>query len=105
MKKIINSQPQTKFTGSYKKKSVICLSETFLNCSIDSSDTRILIDRYNFIRLDHPSDSRRGGVCIYYIEHIPLIKQHYICTLDNCLVTEIRLQSEKCFLTCIYRSA
>ena len=47
---------------------------------------------------------KRGGVCIYYKEHIPLIKRDDICTLDNCLVTEIRLQSEKCFLTCIYRS-
>ena len=27
-----------------------------------------------------------------------------INTLDNCLVTEIRSQNEKCFLTCIYRS-
>ena len=26
------------------------------------------------------------------------------CTLDNCLVTEIRFQNEKCFLTCLYRS-
>ena len=27
-----------------------------------------------------------------------------ICTLDNCLVTEIRSQGEKCFLTCIHCS-
>ena len=27
-----------------------------------------------------------------------------IYALDNCLVTEIRLQNEKCFLTCIYHS-
>ena len=28
MKKIKNSQPQTKFTGSYKKKSVVCFYST-----------------------------------------------------------------------------
>ena len=56
------------------------------------------------IRSDHPSDSKRVGVCIYYKEHIPLIKCDDLCTLDNCLVTEIRSQNEKCFLTCIYRS-
>ena len=83
---------------------IICLSETFLTSSIDSSDTRILIDGYNLIRSDHPSDSKRGGVCIYYKEHIPLIKRDDICTLDNSLVTKIRSQNEKCFLTCIYRS-
>ena len=83
---------------------IICLSETFLNSSIETDDDRILIDGYNLIRADHPSDSKRGGVCIYYKEHISLIKRDDICTSDNCLVTEIPLQGEKCFLTCIYHS-
>ena len=56
------------------------------------------------MRSDHPSNSKKGEVCIYYKEHTSLIKQDYICTLDNCLVTEIRSQDEKCFLTCLYRS-
>ena len=43
---------------------IICLSETFLNFSIESNDDRISIDRYNLIRSDHPSNSKRGGVCI-----------------------------------------
>ena len=76
----------------------------FLNSSIQTNDGRISIDGYNLIRVDHPSDSKRGVVCIYYKEHIPLIKRDNICTLDNCLVTEIRSQGEKCFLTCVYRS-
>ena len=54
------------------------------------------------IRPDHPSDSKKGGICIYYKEHIILIRCDDLCTLDNCLVTEIRSQSEKCFLTCAY---
>ena len=76
---------------------IICLSETFLNCSIDSSDRRTLIERHNLIRSDHPSDSKRGSVCISYKEHIPLIKRDDICTLDNCLVTEIHSQRENVF--------
>ena len=43
-------------------------------------------------------------MCIYFKEHIPLIKRDDICTLDNCLVTEIHSQGEKNFLTCVYRS-
>ena len=82
---------------------IICLSET-LNSSIHSDDNRIKLNEYNLIRSDHPSDSKRGGVCIYYKEHIPLVKRDDICTLDNCLVTEIRSQNETCFLTCIYCS-
>ena len=47
---------------------------------------------------------KKGGVCIYYKEHISLISRDDINTLDNCLVTEICSQNGKCFLTCIYRS-
>ena len=83
---------------------IICLSETPLNSSIETNDDRILIDGYNLIRADHPSDYKRVGACIYYKEHIPLIKRDDICTLDNYLLTEIRLQGEKCFLTCLYCS-
>ena len=83
---------------------IICLTETFLNSSILSDDNRIKIDEYNLIRSDHPSDSRKDGICIYYKEHIPLILRNDINTLDNCLVAEIRSQNKKCLLTCIYRS-
>ena len=83
---------------------IICLSETFLTSSIENVDDRISIDGNNLIRADHPSDSKRCGVCIYNKEYIPLIKRDDICTLDNCLVTEIRSQGEKYFLICIYHS-
>ena len=86
------------------KYDVICLTETYLNSSIPSDDNWITIDGYNLIRSDHPSDLRKGGVCIYYKEHILLILWDDINTLDNCLVTEFRSQNEKCFLTCIYCS-
>ena len=45
-----------------------------------------------------------GGVCIYYKEHISLIKRDDICTLDNCLMTEICWQGEKCFFFNLYLS-
>ena len=80
---------------------IICLSELFLNSSIQNNDDKININGYNLIRSDHSSDSKKG-VCIYYKEHTSLIKQDYICTLDNCSVTEICSQNEKCFLSCLY---
>ena len=70
-----------------------------MNSSIQTNDDKISIDEYNLIWADHPSDSKRRGVYIYYKEHIPLIKRGDICTLLNCLVTEICSQGEKCFLT------
>ena len=83
---------------------IICLTETFLNFSILSDDNRITRDGYNLIRSDHPSDSKKRGVFIYYTEHIPLILRDDINTLDNFQVREICSQNEKCFLTYIYRS-
>ena len=71
---------------------IMCSSEMFLNFSVQNNDDRISIDGYNLIQTDHPSNMKRGGVCIYYQEHIPLIKRDDICTLGNCLVTEIRSQ-------------
>ena len=47
---------------------------------------------------------KEGRICIYYKEHIFLIKRDDIYTLDNCLVTEIPSQDKKSFLPCIYRS-
>ena len=83
---------------------IICQTETFLNSSILIDDSRTKIDVYNLIRSDHPSDLKKGGVCIYCKEHIPLTLRDDINNLDNCLVTENRSQNEKCFLTCICRS-
>ena len=76
---------------------IICLSETFLTSDTQDDDEKIKIDGYSLIRADHPSDSKKGGACIYYKEHIPLIKRDDLCMLDECLVTEIRSQNEKCF--------
>ena len=52
---------------------IICLTETFLNFYVLSDDNVITIDGYNLIRSDHPSDSKKDGVCICYKEHIPII--------------------------------
>ena len=53
----------------------------FLNSSFESNDDRISIDGYNLIKSDHPSDSKRGGVCTYYKDHlIPLFKRDDVYT-------------------------
>ena len=58
---------------------------------------------YNLIRSDDPSGIKKGGVCIYYKANIPPIRRDDLCSLSNCLVIEIHLKTEKCFLTCLYR--
>ena len=80
-----------------KNYDLSCLSETLLDPSIDSSDERITIEGYNLLRVDHPSHKKRGGVCIYYKEHFPVIKRDDLCNLNECLGLEIRIGVEKCF--------
>ena len=54
------------------------------------------IEGYNLLRADHPNNKKRGGVCIYYKEHLPVIKRDELCNLNECLVLEIRIGGEKC---------
>ena len=83
---------------------IICLYETFLSSSLESEDDRLKIEDYDLVRSDHPNGSKKRGVCVYYKEHIALVRKDDLCTLSNCLVTEIRSENEKCLLTCLYRS-
>ena len=47
-----------------------CLSETNLSTSIP--DNLIDIEGYKLIRADHSHNVKRGGVCIYYKESLPV---------------------------------
>ena len=40
---------------------------------------------------------KKGGVCMYYKEHLPVIKRDDLCTLKKCLVTEIIADKKKLF--------
>ena len=45
---------------------IICLSEANLNSETSPNDTRLKLPGYNLFRSDHPSNDKRGGVCVYY---------------------------------------
>ena len=47
----------------------MCVSET-LNSSFESNDKDFMMEDYNLIRSDHLSNTKRGGVCIYYKESV-----------------------------------
>ena len=53
---------------------IICLSETFLNSSLNNEDDRLKIEGYDLIRLDHPSVFKGGRLCVHYKDHISLIR-------------------------------
>ena len=56
---------------SVHKFDIICLFETYLNSEIPSDDENLEILGYNPVTENHPSNSKRGGVCIYYKSSLP----------------------------------
>ena len=87
------------FLGAYNTVhdfDVICISETFLDSDYSSDDQRLNLQGYVMIRSDHPSDTKRGGVCMYYKEHLAFTreKRYHISRCNN----------KKGFVTCLYRS-
>ena len=85
------------------KFDIICISETFLDSSISSNDLESLLDGYKIIRSDHPMNLKRGGVCIFFKETLPLNILN-ITQLNECLVVEILYNNKKCYLVTLYRS-
>ena len=51
---------------------IICLSETYLNSETSRDDQNLEIPGYCLLRADHPSNNKRGGVCIFYRTTLPL---------------------------------
>ena len=55
---------------SVHKFDIIYLSEAYLDSSID--DESLEISGSYLIRSDHPPNKKRGGICIYYKNVLPL---------------------------------
>ena len=79
---------------SIHKFDVICISETFLN-SDTAFDDNLKIEGYNIVRSDHPCNSRRGGVCIYYNQSLALKILDIKC-LQECIIFQILIANELC---------
>ena len=82
---------------------IIFLSETFLDSSIEANDANINISKYNSLRSDHPSNTKGGGVCMFYKDYFPIIKHDDLCALSEGTVNEIKLGKKTVFFTCNYR--
>ena len=77
-KKIKNSQPQTKFTGSYKKKSVVCFYSTqsdILLCGI----ARFSRGNKNKLRTFQPQNEKKLRTASLKQNLVVLIKKECIC--------------------------
>ena len=82
---------------------IICLSEIYLDSSIPSDDENLELPGYNLVRTDNPTNTKRGGVCIYYHNSLPL-KVIDIQFLNECINFEIRIGGKLCSFLCLCRS-
>ena len=80
---------------------IICLSKTFLYSSIPVDYNRLSIPFYSIMRPGRSSNTKRGRICLNYRELFPIIQRDDISNLTECLVTEIAVKMELCFL-CAY---
>ena len=85
------------------KYDFICISETYLDSSVPTDDRDTLINGYNLIRADHPSNTKRGGVCIYYRESLAVQLVETNC-LSKCLLCEVSINHKKSNVAVLYRS-
>ena len=60
----------------------------FLSPSVSSTLDSLNIDGYYIVRSDHPSGSKRGGVCCYFKESLP-VRILKITLVTECLVLEM----------------
>ena len=86
---------------SVHKFDIICLSETYLDSSID--DVSLEISGYYLIRSDHPSNKKRGGICIYYKKFLPL-KITGVRLLEECIAFDLIIRNKLCSFVVLYRS-
>ena len=71
--------------------------------SIPSDDNNLEIPGYFLIQEDHPSNSKPGGVCVYYRNSL-LLKILDISSLQECIVSELRICNKFCKIVSLYRS-
>ena len=55
------------------------------------------------IRSDHPSNKKRGGICIYYKNFLPL-KLTGVRLLDECIAFHLIISNKLCSFVALYRS-
>ena len=82
---------------------VICISETYLNSDTSTIDENLEIVGYTLIRANHPSNTKRGRVCIYYKPSLAF-KLLDICYLEESINFEILFSGKLCNFISLYCS-
>ena len=79
------------------------MSKTYLNNTIPNNEIEIEGYSSDIFRSDHPTNMKRGGVCLYYKDTLPILCAD-LHILDESIVVKLTLSRKKLFFVVIYRS-
>ena len=96
--------PLIEAISSVHKFAIIALSETYLNDTIPNNEIEIEGYSSDIFRSDQPTNTKRGGVCLYYKNTLPIKLRPDLHILDESIVVELTLSRKKLFFVVIYRS-
>ena len=82
---------------------LVCVSETYLYSSILNDEKDILVKGYSLVRADHPSNTKRGGACIYYKESL-CVRIIYIPNLTESILCQVTINNKTGYVLVVYRS-
>ena len=94
---------QTEAYNSLYNYDFICISETYFDSSILEGDRNFELNELHLITADHPSNTKGGGVCIYYKESLG-VRLLKLSNISQCIVCEVFLQNCKGYIGVVYRS-
>ena len=86
------------------KFDIICFSETYLDSSTKPDDENLEIAGYDIAIADHPTNNKRGGVCIYYKKSLPL-RVLNIVFLNECINFQLRIMDKTYNFIVLYISS
>jgi len=77
------------------KYDIIAVSESMLDSTIKNDDIFIEGFGKDIYRSDHPSNTKIGGVCLYYRDKLPIKRWTDLELLQEMIVSEISLSRKK----------
>ena len=89
---------------SLYKYDVIAVSESMLDSKVRDEEISMESFSKEVFRNDHPSDSKVGGVCMYFRDGRPIRRRKDLELLHEIIVADIKIGRKKIFIVTAYRS-
>ena len=87
--------------NSFFNYDLISVSKTSLNYTVKLPEP--LLKEYTFLPCNNPTNTRRGGVGLFYINSLPVVVRNDL-SFDESIVVELLFFRKNIFFTVLYRS-